>query len=128
LLQTCALIWLCNIYTLQQATRQHDYDGLRTLSMDRFLAQPDDALRKVSRHFGYNPSDQEQARMSRSEVMRRNAKDTRHSYSAAQKEQEHLRVYDSRCDEIEHAWRWIQPTVEQLRLYEFLQDFDVLSD
>jgi len=126
--QTCALIWVCNIYALQQATHQHDYDGLRTLSMDCFLADPDNALHRVSQHFGYRPSDLERARMTHSEVLGRNAKDTGSEYSVAQKEHERLRVYESRHEEIEQAWRWIRPTVERLGLYEFLQSFDVISD
>ena len=128
LLQTCGLIWVCNIYSIKQAVEKGNYTGLRTLDMASLLSDPQVALRRVSGHFGHEPSAADLALMTHADIMSRNAKDTAHQYGPDLKEQERLQVYNSFRRDITHALRWIESTVSDLGLYSFMRQLDVQID
>lgn len=128
LLQTCALIWVCNIYTLKQEAEKQGYTGLLTLDMTYLLSDPETALQQVSRHFGHTASAGDLALMTHADVMSRNAKDTTHQYGAALKKQEHHQVYDSNKGDIDRTLQWIESTVEELDLYGFMRRLNLPTD
>lgn len=122
LLQTCALIWAANIYTLKCAAERYSPTRLRCLDMDTLLKEPQATMRSVSRFFGHEPNEHDLLRMTSKEVMGRNAKDRHMRYDSATKADEDERVLASRRDEIESVIEWIDPLVRELELYEFLRD------
>lgn len=122
LLQTCALIWVANIHTLKVAAEKYDADQLRCLDMQTLLARPEAVMSSVSKHFGHEPGEHDMVRMTSKDIMGKNAKDKRQNYDSATKSQEDQRVLTAHRDEIEAVVEWISPLVEDLGLYDFLQD------
>jgi hypothetical protein len=122
LLQTCALIWVANIYALRCAAERYEPARLRCLDMHTFLEHPKAAMRAVSRHFGHEPNDHDMLRMTSKDIMGRNAKDQSLRFDRVAKAGEDQRVLDARRDEIDSVVAWIDPLVRELGLYEFLQD------
>jgi hypothetical protein len=127
-LKTCALIWVCNIYTLKQEVEKQNYTGLLTLDMAQLLADPGNVLEQVSRHFGHTASAADLALMTHPDIMNRNAKDTSHQYGAELKKQERRQVYNSNQGDITHALQWIESTVNELDLYGFMRSLNVQTD
>jgi len=119
-LESCALIWVCNLYSLKRALDAHEFSGLRTLDMADFLSEPKRTLAATSEHFGHKASSAERALMTSPEVMGRNAKDRSHSYSSEQKQRESLSVYAANRRDIEAVLDWILPTVEDMGLLPFM--------
>ena len=128
LLQTCALIWVCNVYALKQVVERSGYSGLCTLDMAHLLSDPEAALRQVSQHFGHTASAEDLALMTHADTMGRNAKDTAHQYSVELKEEERRQVYNSSQSDITHALQWIESTAHDLELYEFMQSLNLQTD
>lgn len=122
LLETCALIWAANIYTLEQAANKYEAGQLRCLDMQTLLARPGPVVRAVSRHFGHEPSDHDMLRMTSQEVFGRNAKDRRQRYGSDLKAREERQVLAANRDEIEAVIEWIAPLVDELGLQDFLHD------
>lgn len=122
LLQTCALIWAANIYTLKCAAEEYSPAQLKCLDMDTFLEHPKATMRSVSRHFGHDPNEHDMLRMTSKDIMGRNAKDRNVRFDSATKAGEDQRVLDARREEIEAVVEWIDPLVSELGLYEFLRD------
>lgn len=122
LLQTCALIWVANIYTLKQASTKYEAEQLYCLDMNTLLAQPDAVMRAVSRHFGHEPSDHDMVRMTSKDVFGKNAKDQRQHYGSDQKAKEDHHILETHRQEIDAVVEWITPLVSELGLYEFLQE------
>ena len=122
LLQTCALIWVANIYTLKVAAEKYEADQMRCLDMKTLLARPEAVMRAVSSHFGHEPGEHDMVRMTSKEIMGKNAKDKRQRYDSATKSREDQQVLTAHRDEIDTVVEWIDPLVENLGLYEFLQD------
>ena len=122
LLQTCALIWAANIYTLKCAAEKYGPKRLRCLDMDTYLQHPEATMRSASRLFGHEPNEHDMLRMTSKDVMGRNAKDQHLRYDSATKAGEDERVLAARRVEIEAVVEWIDPLVRELELYEFLRD------
>lgn len=122
LLQTCALIWAANIYTLKCAAEKYSPARLRCLDMDTFLQHPKATMRAVSRLFGHEPNEHDMLRMTSKDIMGRNAKDRNLRFDSAAKADEDQRVLAACREEIEAVVGWIEPLVAELELREFLQD------
>ena len=122
LLQTCAMIWVANIYALKYAADKYGARKLKCLDMKTLLAQPADTLRAASCHFGHDPSDHDMVRMTSDEVMGKNAKDKRRRHNSRLKSKEDEQVLVANRDEIDAVIEWISPLVEELGLYGFLQE------
>jgi hypothetical protein len=128
LLQSCALIWVCNVYALKQVVERSGYSGLCTLDMAHLLSDPEAVLAQVSQHFGHTASAEDLALMTHADTMGRNAKDTAHQYSVELKEEERRQVYNSNQGDITHALQWIESTAHDLELYEFMQSLNLQTD
>lgn len=122
LLQTCALIWVANTYTLKVAAETYGAHQLRCLDMRTLLAHPEAATRSVSEHFGHEPGEHDVVRMTSKDIMGRNAEDKRQAYDGAIKFREDQQVLKAHRDEIEAVVEWVDPLVAKLGLYDFLQD------
>ena len=127
LLQTCALIWVCNIYSLKQTVEARNYAGLRTLDAQRLLDDTEASLAAVSRHFGHVPNEEDLTKMTHDDVLRKNAKDSRYRYSADQKREDDQKIIEEYRQDIDEAQEWISPIVESLALYEFMESFDLFE-
>jgi len=122
LLQTCALIWAANVYTLKQAAEKYSPQRLHTLDMKVLLDQPEASIRASSLHFGHEAGEHDMVRMTAKEILGRNAKDKRLRFDSSTKAEEDERVLAARREEIEATVAWIDPLVAELGLYEFLQE------
>lgn len=127
LLQTCALIWLRNVHTLKQAASKYGTDRLRCLDMAVFLSSPNEVLRAVSVHFDHVPSEHDMVKMTASDVLGKNAKDTRHRYNSAVKSEEDQRILAANRQEIDEVVEWITPLVDRFGLNEFLHDHRLMA-
>ncbi|MDH3746760.1 MAG: hypothetical protein OER97_01030 [Gammaproteobacteria bacterium] len=122
LLQTCALIWVRNIHTLKQAASKYGTERLRCLDMADFLSSPKASLNAVSVHFGHVPSEHDMVKMTASEVLGKNAKDTRYRYDSALKSEEEQRILAANRQEIDDIVEWVTPLVDGLDLHDFLHE------
>jgi hypothetical protein len=122
LLQTCAIIWVANIYTLKRAAEKYSPARLRCIDMDTFLKNPKMTMRGASRLFGHEPNEHDLLRMTSKEIMGRNAKDQHLRFDSTTKAEEDGRVLSARRDEIAAVVEWIDPLIHELELCEFLRD------
>lgn len=122
LLQTCALIWVANVYTLKRAAEKYAPTRLQCLDMNTLLKHPQATMQSVSRFFGHEPSKHDMLRMTSKEIMGRNAKDQHLRFDSAAKAEEDQRVLAAKRQEIEDVVQWVEPLVQELALHEFLRD------
>jgi hypothetical protein len=128
LLQTCALIWLCNIYSLQKTAGEEGLPQLATLNMDDLLLDTTASLAAVSRHFEHDPSEEDIAQMTDESVLSTNAKDIRVSFGTKQKQWEAQEVYNKNKRAIKDTLQWAKPAIEELELNSFLQQYSLAND
>lgn len=125
LFEVCGLIWVVNAYNLRHALNKTHFEGMRTLAVDHLLGAPIEAIHAVSCHFGVVPSEDQLTAMLCSNIWNRNAKDTSHSYSTAQRTSERDQVMSTHGSEIEAATSWAEQLASELKLPGFLTSLSV---
>ena len=85
------------------------------------LDEPAVSLRKTSEFFGHTPSQEELARMTHTDIMRRNAKDPRQQYGGDIRREEARKIDAANRAEIDAAIEWINPVIAELGLVDFMR-------
>lgn len=100
-MQIAALVWLMQASFFSQMQRYYGPDRIRTLSSDRFLASPADALAITSTFFGLNAPRAQWDAVAEGDVFREHAKErglpfdaARHNAQLAQARAAHARELD----------------------------------
>lgn len=122
-LQTCASIWIANVYALKQQHEHINTGRVGAINMDLLLRSPTAALTLVSRFFGHAPTSREMLQMTSPEVMGTHAKaSVRRAYSPEMRAREYTSILRSNRREIQSALSWADPLVQRLSLLPFLHE------
>ena len=120
-LQICGLTWLVNIYNLQAVMDNRQTKSFITLEMQSLLNTAENTLARVSSFFGHVPDEKDRARMIHPDIMGKNAKYPRQSYSRDIKQAEANQVFERYGSEIETVVTWLEPVIRELGLMAFLE-------
>lgn len=127
-LQSCAAIWMANVYSLKEQSGHVPAGALRTLDMDSLLRTTDVALTVVSQHFGHTPTREELGRMTHQRIMGRHAKSPDNlAYSLEIRDREFATFREMSGQEIQTVLRWAEPAIRQFGLRKFLHSSDLMN-
>lgn len=93
--------------------------------MDALLTEPRLSLQETSKFFGHTPSQEELGLMMHKDIMQRNAKDPRQQYSDAIRREEAQKIDAANHAEIDAVIEWIDPVIEELKLFDFMRSHAV---
>ncbi len=120
-LQTCALIWVLNLYHFKSTTEKLQTDNIKTLDMKAFLDDMNTSLEKLSIFFNHNTTANETEAMLDPSVTQTDAKHQQQNYSRDKKKTESDYLLKKFPKEIENALQWINPLIEKLELINYCQ-------
>jgi hypothetical protein len=118
-LQTCALIWLVNLYNFQRSTEKFNQANVKTLQMKNFLTDMGGSLKSLSSFYGYNATASEIEKMLDPSVTQTDAKHQQNRYGKQLKQVEAEEIKNRYSIEINKAISWINPLVEALGVLDY---------
>jgi len=119
LLQQAVLFWHCQRHFLQQQLATAVPGSLMTLSMERFLAQPQEVLLEVSEFLRLGLAPQALQQTVESGAFLRHSKQSDQSYNAASQRQEQEAIKARYADDVRQAMAWAEPLLDQLPIKSF---------
>jgi len=120
-LQTCALIWVLNLYHFKSTTEKLQSDNIKTLDMKVFLEDMDSSLEKLSIFFNHNATTNETKAMLDPSVTQTDAKHQQQNYSRDKKKAEYDYLLNKFTAEIDNTLQWINPLINKLELIQYCQ-------
>jgi hypothetical protein len=119
LLQQSVLFWHCQRYFLQQRLAEAAEGSFMSLSMERFLAQPQAVLQEASEFLALGLAKELIAETVETGAFRRHSKQASKDYSPETHRMEQQATKALFATEIEQAMNWAEPLLEQLPVKPF---------
>ncbi len=118
-LQVCALIWLVSLYNFKCSTEKFDSSNVRTLEMNKFLADMPGTLNSLSSFYQHQATALEIEAMLDPKITQTDAKHQNLLYGKDKKQAESTQVLKQYSTEINKTVHWLRPLAEDLKVLEY---------
>jgi hypothetical protein len=125
-LQACAVMWLSSLYNFHAYWKKIQCQNVCTIEADSFLQKPEQTLKALATFFGHEPDDPEVSRMTSTEVMGSNAKNSSQAFGAKKRASESKLILETHGKEIRQTVAWIDPLLRDLGLMEFMSSLHLV--